>query len=80
LAYDVLGKTLSHSIVLNIANEIAVEAFLDKKIKFNQIFMIVNEMLNKLESENLRSIDDIFSFSELVDKQTRFYLQEHYKI
>ena len=80
LAYDVLGKKLSHSIVLNIANEIAVGSFLDKKIKFNQIFMIVNEMLNKLESENLRSIDDIFSFSELVDKQTRFYLQEHYKI
>jgi len=80
LAYDVLGKKLSCSIVLNIANEIAVGSFLDKKIKFNQIFMIVNEMLNKLESENLRSIDDIFSFSELVDKQTRFYLQEHYKI
>ncbi|MBL6727713.1 MAG: 1-deoxy-D-xylulose-5-phosphate reductoisomerase [Methylophilaceae bacterium] len=80
LAYDVLGKKLSHSIVLNIANEIAVGLFLDKKIKFNQIFMIVNEMLNKLESKNLRSIDDIFSFSELVDKQTRFYLQEHYKI
>ena len=80
LAYDVLGKKLSYSIVLNIANEIAVGSFLDKKIKFNQIFMIVNEMLNKLESENLRSIDDIFSFSELVDKQTRFYLQEHYKI
>lgn len=80
LAYDVLGKTLSHSIVLNIANEIAVEAFLDKKIKFNQIFVIVNEMLSKLKNENLLSIDDIFSFSEFVGKQTRFYLQEHYKI
>ena len=80
LAYDVLGKSLSHSIVLNIANEIAVEAFLDKKIKFNQIFVIVNEMLSKLKNENLLSIDDIFSFSEFVGKQTRFYLQEHYKI
>ena len=80
LAYDVLGKSLSHSIVLNIANEIAVEAFLDKKIKFNQIFVIVNEMLSKLKNENLLSIDDIFSFSEFVGKQTRIYLQEHYKI
>ena len=74
LAYNVLEKNLSHSIVLNLSNELSVHAFLNKLISFDKIPQVVDFMLNKIPSEKIVEINDIFLFSEYVIKQTKNYL------
>lgn len=46
---------------LNAANEIAVEAFLDKQIRFTEIFEINEYTVNSMHDAKLLSIDDILS-------------------
>jgi len=74
LAYNVLEKNLSHSIVLNLSNELSVHAFLNKLISFDKIPQVVDFMLNKIPSEKIVEINDIFLFSEYVIKETKNYL------
>jgi len=69
-AYEVLQKNLSYSIILNISNECAVNAFLKRKIKFGNISQIINLMLNGMPSENIQNINDIFEYSDEVTKYT----------
>jgi 1-deoxy-D-xylulose-5-phosphate reductoisomerase len=40
LAYDVLAQPEGSSVVLNAANEVAVEAFLDRRISFTDIYRV----------------------------------------
>jgi len=74
LAINTLEKDLSHSIVLNIANEVAVEAFLSQKISFAQISQIVTAMMNKINMEKTSSIEEILIFANLVRIKTSNYL------
>ncbi len=53
--------------ILNAANEVAVAAFLDKKIAFTDIALIIEETINCIDSEEVSSIDAIIS----VDSQAR---------
>lgn len=66
LAYECAGK-LSHQIILNAADEIAVQAFLEKKIKFTEIPEILEKTLNFYESFELTTIDEILR----LDKKAR---------
>jgi 1-deoxy-D-xylulose-5-phosphate reductoisomerase len=75
LAYNCLRSGLGSCVVFNAANEIAVEAFLHKKIGFNVIMSVVEEMLNKIADRSLNSIADICSFDETVREQTRSYIK-----
>lgn len=52
---------------LNAANEIAVEAFLDNRINFNQIAQINEEILNRFEPTRVSSIQQVLE----LDKQAR---------
>ena len=76
LAYYVLDKELSHSIVLNLSNELSVNAFLKKLISFDQISQTVDFMINNIQSQKILEINDIFLFSEYVIKQTNKYLSQ----
>ena len=80
MAYEVLKNKLSHSIVLNISNEIAVNEFLQNKINFFKISETVNFMLNSIESENISNIDDVFNFSEIVKNKTYEFLKSVNKV
>lgn len=66
LAYECAGK-LSHQIILNAADEIAVQAFLEKKIKFTEIPEILEKTLNFYESFKLTTIDEVLR----LDKKAR---------
>ncbi len=66
LAYEYAGK-LSHQIILNAADEIAVQAFLEKKIKFTEIPEILEKTLNFYKSFELTTIDEILR----LDKKAR---------
>jgi len=67
LAYDCLEQGGSYPIEINATNEIAVDAFLRKKIKFTQISELIETALNEVKSSNIESIEDILA----VDKQAR---------
>lgn len=52
-----IGKTAP--VIFNASNEVAVEAFLHKKIKFTDIFLVVERSLNEVRSSNVEGIDSI---------------------
>ena len=62
--------------VLNAANEVAVEAFLQERISFNTITRAVGYMLeNMAYAANVSSLDDIIS----IDNETRIKTEEWLK-
>ena len=56
---------------LNAANEIAVDAFLDEKIKFTDIFKINETSVNKFVSQQVDNINEVIA----LDKQVRVFAQ-----
>ncbi len=71
LAYNSLEKFGTAPTILNAANEIAVEAFLDKKIKFNDIAKFIEKTLNKIDIIDYPTIEDILR----TDKEARAYVK-----
>jgi len=59
LAYDAIEKGHSHQVVLNAADEIAVNAFINGKIKYTDIPKIIERMLEEHNTIDIKSIDDI---------------------
>ena len=51
-------------IVLNAANEVAVEAFLDQRIGFCDIFAVVDGTLEAINSKNPVTLEDVFACDE----------------
>lgn len=64
LAFQAAKADGSAPCVLNAANEIAVAAFLDKKIAFLDIPMIVEKVLNKHQTKDLESLDEVFELDK----------------
>jgi len=61
LARQSLREGLGYPTALNAANEIAVEAFLQKKLKFRAIENVSEQVLQKLKFKAISNINDIFS-------------------
>lgn len=72
LARETLRKGGSAPTVLNAANEIAVQAFLDRKIGFLDIVKLVEQAVGTLGDAPLTSLDDVL----LCDRQTRELARE----
>ena len=63
LAKEALRRGGAYPAVLNAANEVAVAAFLDKKLSFTGIFDVVSETFEALsDASRIWSVDDIFAF------------------
>ena len=56
-------------IIVNIANEIAVEAFLNKQIGFIDINKVIETALQKIKAVKLSSVDDIINYSAHISTQ-----------
>ena len=67
LAYRALGMGHNAPTILNAANEVAVDAFLNESIAFNQIAALIEFCLDTIESRPMDSIDTVID----VDKKTR---------
>jgi 1-deoxy-D-xylulose-5-phosphate reductoisomerase len=67
LAWDVLAAPTGTTAVLNAANEIAVAAFLEKRIRFDQIHHVNLATLDTLEVSEVSGIDDLLA----LDMQAR---------
>ncbi|MBI3591757.1 MAG: 1-deoxy-D-xylulose-5-phosphate reductoisomerase [Candidatus Melainabacteria bacterium] len=72
LAYDVARKGKSYPIVLNAANEIAVDLFLKEKISFGDIEKIILKAMDSHNATEPESLDEILE----VDKETRQRVSE----
>lgn len=59
LAYKAMEIGGTTPCILNAANEIAVEKFLNKKIKFNQIPFLINRALDKIENHQSPTLETI---------------------
>ena len=67
LAYRALDMGQSAPTILNAANEVAVDAFLNESITFNQIAELIEFCMDTIESQSIDSIDTVLE----IDKKTR---------
>lgn len=70
LAYKAIEMGHSHQVILNAADEVLVNAFLEKKIKYTDIPKGIEKMLNSYEKRELNSVDDILAFDKEVKEKT----------
>jgi len=71
LAFDALNTGGTAPCVMNAANEIAVEKFLNREIKFSQIPVLIEKALNKISNHVLPDLDTIFD----CDERTREFVK-----
>lgn len=71
LAFDVLETGGTAPCILNAANEIAVERFLNNKISFNSIPKLIKEALNNVEIKSVVNLETIIE----CDSLTREYFK-----
>jgi 1-deoxy-D-xylulose-5-phosphate reductoisomerase len=57
---------------LNAADEIAVEAFLERRIGYSAIYEIVSETLSRMPGRNLRTVGEILE----MDRESRALARE----
>ncbi len=67
LAFQAGRQGQGYPVVLNASNEVAVSAFLQKRIAFLEISYIIEEMLEKHQPVDLKESDEILE----LDRQTR---------
>lgn len=67
LSYEVAQKGESYPIVLNAANEVAVDLFLKEKISFSEIEKIISHLIEKHNPTNPKTLEEILE----IDKETR---------
>jgi len=73
MAYEALNTGIKARIAMNAANEIAVEAFLNNKIGFLDIYNFVKEQidnLDKLGDTSIDSLRNIIDFDALIREKT----------
>ena len=73
LAYHALDSGGSAPVILNAANEIAVDAFLNRRIRFTGIATVVDRVLNELAASAPHSLDEIFE----IDTRARGLARDH---
>ena len=55
--------------ILNAANEIAVKSFIEEKIKFTDIHIIIEKTVSNFENSNATNIHDVLEY----DKKARLF-------
>jgi len=72
LAYQALDAGGTSTAILNAANEIAVESFLQKKLAFTDIPTVIKKVLNQMTPLNGDSLDEVLED----DRQARLLTQQ----
>lgn len=73
LAWQALSAPEGTTAILNASNEIAVEAFLNRQLRFDQIYQVVVQCLSNIKCDaSTKSVDDLFALNE----ETRNYAQQ----
>ena len=78
MAKFVLEKQGNSGAVFNASNEVAVEAFLEKRIKFNEIFEVVEKVLDETSYFPIQSLGDVTqTILETKEKSKRLIKEEY---
>ncbi|MGA2586057.1 MAG: 1-deoxy-D-xylulose-5-phosphate reductoisomerase [Candidatus Aminicenantales bacterium] len=78
LAYRALEGGASASVALNAANEVAVEAFLGRRIGFGAISELVHRAMEGHVEEKVRGLEGIFDIDRSTKRRTLQILQQRY--
>jgi 1-deoxy-D-xylulose-5-phosphate reductoisomerase len=70
LAFGTLETGGTTPCIMNAANEVAVDKFLNRKIKFSQIPLLIKKALNKIENHKAPDLNAIFE----CDRETRDFV------
>lgn len=76
LAYNAIVRGHCYQVILNAADEILVDAFINKKIKYTQIPLGIEKILNMYEKIELNSINEILEFDKEVKEKTIKFVNE----
>lgn len=71
LAYRALRKGHCYQVILNAADEVLVDSFLNRKIKYTDISNGIEKIMNMYEKQELKTIDEILEFDKEVKGKTR---------
>ena len=77
LAFQAMAAGDSAPAVLNAANEVAVESFLDGRIGFTNIPTLVEEVLNDVPTTALESLEDVMEQDSLARRRAMELTQNH---
>ena len=80
LAYQAMERGGTSPAVLNAANEVAVNAFLNGKIRFSDIHAIVEGVLSRVTSQQALSLSDILAEDEKARQEAGEFMMQHCKI
>lgn len=76
LILDAAKKGDNSLIILNACDEVAIDHFLKKKIKFIDIHKVMQHMWRNYPSKRIKTIDDVFYWDSWARKKTEEYLKE----
>jgi 1-deoxy-D-xylulose-5-phosphate reductoisomerase len=62
--------------IMNAANEVAVESFLNRQITYPQIVQIITQVLENISSEPATSLELVLSVDQLAREKTKHYIRE----
>lgn len=79
LAFKAIKKGHSHQVVLNAADEILVNAFLNHQIKYTDIPKYIEIMLNKHKSQELNTIEEILELDKITRQETEELIKNNSK-
>jgi 1-deoxy-D-xylulose-5-phosphate reductoisomerase len=71
LSYDALSSGGFAPTILNAANEIAVDSFLNNRIQFTQIAELVERVLNKTQVNGAMSLESILEADGLARQNAK---------
>ena len=71
LAYKAIEKEHYCQVILNAANEILVDKFLNRKIKYTDIPKGIEKMMDMYEKRELKTVDDILKFDMEIKEKTK---------
>ncbi|MEI2768512.1 MAG: 1-deoxy-D-xylulose-5-phosphate reductoisomerase [Nitrosomonas sp.] len=77
LAYDALKAGKNMPTVLNAANEVAVESFLNSQMKFTDIPAMIEYALQNASHKSIATLDDVLETDSETREVAREWLQSH---
>ncbi|MDG0966122.1 MAG: 1-deoxy-D-xylulose-5-phosphate reductoisomerase [SAR86 cluster bacterium] len=72
MAREVCNKRGNLGVIFNASNEIAVDAFINKKINFSDIYSVIERTFNNFQCSKITALEDIFDY----DKQARIQAEK----
>ena len=77
LAFEALKLGGTASAILNAANEMAVQAFLDKKIGFMDIPRVIESVLTDASIESVSTIEIVIAADEAARRRSSEWMKTH---